>query len=80
MSTYKVTYRTIRNHEAIGDYYADTDYVRVIAKSAAQARSRVTAAAQTADIRIKIMSTRNEDAAYERRIHFSEARRARVTA
>lgn len=74
-STYKVTYTTILHHPEIGDYYGDTDYVRVTATSPAGARRRVLKAAKTAGIRIKTIAARNEDAAYERRTRTAEARR-----
>lgn len=74
-STYKVTYRTIAHHPEIGDYYADTDTVRVSATSPAGARRRVINAAKSAGIRITTIAARNEDAAYDRRTRTTEARR-----
>lgn len=74
-STYKVTYRTIRHHPEIGDYYAETDTVRVTATSPAGARRRVINAAKSAGIKITTIAARNEDAPYQRRTRTAEARR-----
>lgn len=76
MNTYKVTYRTISTHPEIGDYTADTDYLRVEASTAAEAKNRLRAAAATASIRIVIVSALNEDAAFERRVRSAERARA----
>jgi hypothetical protein len=76
MSTYKVTYRTIRRHEHIGDYETGTDYVLTPAANAADARARVSSAAETAGFRVRILNVRNEDARYNRTIRAYEASRA----
>ena len=76
MSTYKVTYRTIRHHEHIGAYESGTDYVRVPAASAADARARVSSAAETAGFRVRILNVHNEDARRNREIRNYEAARA----
>lgn len=76
MNTYKVTYQIISTHPEIGDYTADTDYLRVEAPTAAEAKRRLRAAAETANIRIVIVSALNEDAAFERRVRSAERARA----